>query len=193
MGNVEFFEMCEISPRVQCIHCLTYWTTGILYWTCGTCLYLTEETRKRIRDRFDTPSIPHNVIKKGPLHGARHGNTERQRIYHSAHTAAKKANKRGYDTLLKRFQNCPICTESQLAIGWGATTKFQKKIIHTCAPQKSIKDVKIVGYWYSTAKVQTVRWNNVKTTPMPSESKSDKEVPKIHPSKQVRQRANQPF
>ena len=53
------------------------------------------------------------------------------------------------------------------------STKFQKKIIHTCAPQKSIKDVKIVGYWYSTAKVQSVRWNNVKTTPRPSKSKSD--------------------
>ena len=37
------------------------------------------------------------------------------------------------------------------------TTKFQKKIIHTCATQKSVKYVKIVGYWYSTAKVQTVR------------------------------------
>ena len=116
MSYVEFFEMCEISPGVQCPHRLTYWTKGIVYCTCGTCLYLTEKTRKKIRDRFDTLSIPHNVIKKGPLHGGRHGNTERQRIYHSAHTAAKKANKRGYDTLLKRFQNCPICRESQLAI-----------------------------------------------------------------------------
>ena len=79
------------------------------------------------------------------------------------------------------------------------TTKFQKKIIHTCAPQKSIKYVKIVGYWYSTAKVQTVRGNNVKTTPKPSESKSDctksleKEGQKSIPSNQVRQRANRRF
>ena len=95
MANVEFFEMCEISPGVQCLHRLTYWTTGKLYCTCGTCQYLTEKTRKRIRDRFDTLSIPHNVIKKGPLHVAPHGNAERQRIYHAAHTAAKKANEKG--------------------------------------------------------------------------------------------------
>ena len=37
------------------------------------------------------------------------------------------------------------------------TTRFQKKIIHTCALQKGIKDVKTVGYWYSTSKVTTVR------------------------------------
>ena len=29
-GNVEYFEMFEISPEIQCLH----WTTGILYCTC---------------------------------------------------------------------------------------------------------------------------------------------------------------
>ena len=54
MGNVEYFEMCEISSKNQCPQCLTYWTTGILYCTCGTCLYLTEKTRNMNWDRFDT-------------------------------------------------------------------------------------------------------------------------------------------
>ena len=77
---------------------------------------------------------------------------------------------------------------------------FKKKIIRTCAPKKSINYVKITGYWYSTAKVKTVRWSNVKTTPKPPEWKNDRPnsqsgegSTKIHPSKQVRQRANQPF
>ena len=26
MGNVEYSEMCEVSPKIQCPHCLTYWT-----------------------------------------------------------------------------------------------------------------------------------------------------------------------
>ena len=29
MGNVEYFGMCEISPKIQCSHCLTHWTKGV--------------------------------------------------------------------------------------------------------------------------------------------------------------------
>ena len=90
MGNVEFLEICEISPKLQCPHCLTYWTKSIVYCTCGTCLRPTDKTRKSDRDRFDALSIPNYVIKKDPSHRARHGHTERQRIYHAAHVAAKK-------------------------------------------------------------------------------------------------------
>ena len=110
--------MCAISPKVQCPHCLTYWTKGIVYCTCGSCSRPTDETRQMNRDRFDTQSIPHQVIKKGPPHGARHGNTERQRICHTAHIAFKRTKKKGYKSILDRFQNCPIHRESQLAIGW---------------------------------------------------------------------------
>ena len=70
------------------------------------------------RDLFETLSIPHYVIKKGPLHGASHGNTERQRIYHAARNEARKARKRGHKSILDRFHTCPIYRESQLAIGW---------------------------------------------------------------------------
>ena len=51
--------------------------------------------------------------------------------------------------------------------------------------EKSIKDVKTVGYWYSTAKVKTVRWNNVKTSPKPSEWTSDCTESLENPSQQT--------
>ena len=73
---------------------LTVWRT----W--GTCLYLTEKTNKLNRDRFDTISIP------------------QQRIYHATHISANRANKNEKNSLLERFQNCPIYRASQLAIGW---------------------------------------------------------------------------
>ena len=73
---------------------MTYWTKGIVYCTCGTCLRPTDKTRKLNKDRFDVLSIPHYVIKKGPSHGARHGNTEKQIVYHAADVAAKKAVKK---------------------------------------------------------------------------------------------------
>ena len=42
MGNVECFELCEISSTIRCSHCLRYWTGGIVLCTCGTCLMLKE-------------------------------------------------------------------------------------------------------------------------------------------------------
>ena len=34
MGNVELFQLCETSPKVQCSECLLYWNQGIVYCTC---------------------------------------------------------------------------------------------------------------------------------------------------------------
>ena len=35
MGNMEYFEICEITPKVQCHNCVTCWTKGSLYCTCA--------------------------------------------------------------------------------------------------------------------------------------------------------------
>ena len=85
-----------MTPKVQCHNCMTYWKKGIVYCICGTCLRPTDTTRKLSKDRFDVLSIPNYVIKKGPSHGARHGNTEKQRIRHAAHVSAKKAVNKGF-------------------------------------------------------------------------------------------------
>ena len=29
--DVELFELCETTPKVQCVHCLLYWNQGIVY------------------------------------------------------------------------------------------------------------------------------------------------------------------
>ena len=118
MGNMENFEICEITPKVQCHNCVTYWTKGIVFCTCGTCLRPSDRIRKLNKDRFDVLSIPNYVIKKGPSHGARHGNTERQIIYHAAHVSAKKALKKGYKSILDRFLGCLRYRQSQINIGW---------------------------------------------------------------------------
>ena len=34
MGNMEYFENCEITPMVQCTNCMTYWPKGIGFCTC---------------------------------------------------------------------------------------------------------------------------------------------------------------
>ena len=58
------------------------------------------------------------VIKKGPLHGALHGNTEAQREYFQALQCSKKAQKKNYDTILRRFQQSETHRIPLAAIGW---------------------------------------------------------------------------
>ena len=94
IDNVEYFEMFEVSPKVQCTYCLKYWTIGIVYCTCATCLFLCEQIRKLNQDKFDTPSIHIYVIVKGPDHGVHCGQSEEQQAYHKAHEALKKAKKK---------------------------------------------------------------------------------------------------
>ena len=53
LGNVEFFELCETVPKVQCSHCDLYWHQGIVYCTCGQFLVESESRRKFNRLRLD--------------------------------------------------------------------------------------------------------------------------------------------
>ena len=69
-------------------------------------------------------SVPHNVIKKGPPHGAHHGKTEVQKEYHQAWNAwkrcCKKVDSQGehFTGIHDRFHRDPIYRESPLAIEW---------------------------------------------------------------------------
>ena len=79
LGNVELFELCETTPKVQCSHCLLYWNQGIVYCTCGQCLIDSESRIFFNKLRLDALSLLNYVLKKGTTHGARHGKTEVQR------------------------------------------------------------------------------------------------------------------
>ena len=113
MGNMEYFEICEITPNIQCPNCMTHWTKGIVYCICGTCWRPSDKVRKLNSDRYDVLSIPNYVIKKRPSQGARHGNTERQRIHHAAHVSSKKAQKR---SATPYWIDC--YRQAQIDIGW---------------------------------------------------------------------------
>ena len=65
VGNMEYFEICEITPNIQCPNCMTYWSKGIVYCTCGTCSRPQDKVRKLNSDRCDVPSVPKCVIEKG--------------------------------------------------------------------------------------------------------------------------------
>ena len=64
-----------------------------MYCTCGHFLVESESRRKLHKLRLDALSIPHNVVKKGRLHGARHGKTEEQKEYLEPSTRGRDAPK----------------------------------------------------------------------------------------------------
>ena len=49
VGNMKHCENCEITPEVQCHNCMTYWTKGIVYCICGTCLRFSDNSNIRQR------------------------------------------------------------------------------------------------------------------------------------------------
>ena len=81
VGNVELFELFETDPKTQCKECLSYWSEGIVYCTCGELLKEIVANRGVIEFSLDFLSIPEYVVKKGRLHGHRYGqNSRKERI-----------------------------------------------------------------------------------------------------------------
>ena len=124
LGNVELFELCQTTPKVQCSQCLLFWNQGIVYCTCGQCLICSESRRKFHKLRLEAISTPDYMIKNGAIPGARHGKTEVQREYHMAWNAfqrcCNKVDSQGehFTGIHDRLIRDPVYRKSQLAIGW---------------------------------------------------------------------------
>ena len=63
VGNVELFELHETDSKTQCRACLSYWSEGIVYCTCGHLLKQTVANRGFIEYILDL-SIPEYVRHK---------------------------------------------------------------------------------------------------------------------------------
>ena len=64
VGNVELFQLFETDPKTQCKACLTCWSEGIVYCTCGHLLKEIVANRSFIVYTPDFLSIPEYGIKK---------------------------------------------------------------------------------------------------------------------------------
>ena len=121
MGNMEYFELCETSSKIQCPVCALYWEADIVFCTCGKCMQPAERNRQLKKVRFDVLSIPGCVIQKHPTHGARHGPSVRQTTYHKAHDMVRKARRHksgGYKDILDRWNDDDNYRKSLSDIGW---------------------------------------------------------------------------
>ena len=84
-GNTELCEIINVEPKSQCRACLTHWSAGIVYCTCGHLMKDdTTENKKYISSVLDLFSIPNFYIRKGRLHGHRYGKAQGCKEYHTA-------------------------------------------------------------------------------------------------------------
>ena len=116
MGNVELFELCETISEVQCSECLLFWNQGIVYCICGHLLRENKSSRRIHRWQLDILSIPNFVIKKGRLHGNRHGKIEAQKEHFIALNLRKRRVKKNFEGIHDRFQKDFKFRDSQLRI-----------------------------------------------------------------------------
>ena len=65
VGNIELCELLETEPKTQCIACLSYWNTGMIYCTCGHFLHKeTGVNRKFVKYSMDLLSVPEEEMQK---------------------------------------------------------------------------------------------------------------------------------
>ena len=103
VANVELFELLETDPKTQCKACLSYWSEGIVYCTCGHLLKETVANRSFIEYTLDFLSIPEYVIKKGRPHGHRYGKLPGNKEYYLANNLKKRCVKKDYKGIHDRF------------------------------------------------------------------------------------------
>ena len=153
--NVELFELCETIPKVQCSLCLLFWNQGIVCCTCGQCLIDSESTRKPNKLTLDALSIPNYVKKKGHNHGARHGKTKEQTLYHMAWNGRDAARKFTLKVIIVQVFTIAV-SEIQFIVNHNSqsygqskiaksVTNLQKKTIQIISLQRKRKDTKDNG------------------------------------------------
>ena len=103
VGNAELFELFETDPKTQCKECLSYWSEGIVYCTCGHLLKEIVAKRGVIEYTMDLLSIPEYIIMKGRPHGHRYGKTPEKKECHLAHNLKKRCIKRKFTGIHDRF------------------------------------------------------------------------------------------
>ena len=65
VDNEELFELLETDPKTQCKACLSYWSEGIVNWTCGHLFTETVANRRFIVYTLDILSIPEKCNQEG--------------------------------------------------------------------------------------------------------------------------------
>ena len=117
-GNTELCEIIDVEPKSQCRACLTHWSTGIVYCTCGHLMKDdTTENKKYISSVLDLFSIPNFYIRKGRPHGHRYRKAPGCKEYHTANQLQKRCRKKKYDNIHDRFIRDKFFRKTMIELG----------------------------------------------------------------------------
>ena len=118
VGNTELCEIVDVEPKSQCRACLTYWSAGIVYCTCGHLMEDdTTENKKYISSVLDLFSIPNFYIRKDRPHGHRYGKKEGCKEHHTANQLQKKCRKKHYENIHDRFIRDKFFRKTMIELG----------------------------------------------------------------------------
>ena len=117
VGNTELCEIVDVEPKSQCRACLTYWSAGIVYCTCG---HLkkddTTENKKYISSVLDLFSIPNFYIRKGRPHGRKYGKRGCKE-FHTAKQLQMRCRKKQYENIHDRFIREKFFRKTMIELG----------------------------------------------------------------------------
>ena len=119
MGIKQYFELREISSKIQCPYRSLHWEVGIVCFTCGKCMQPSE--RKSTVEQ----GLIQRLVNSRPRHKKRILPMEPDMNqlcwlykYYKAHEMLKKAQKKQYKTILERWYNDDNYRKSLSDIGW---------------------------------------------------------------------------
>ena len=117
-GNTELCEIVNVEPKSQCRACLTYWSAGIVYCTCGHLMEDdTTEDKKYISSVLDLFSIPNFYSRKGRPHGHRYGKREGCKEFHTAKQLQRRSRKKRYENIHDRFIRDKFFRKTMIELG----------------------------------------------------------------------------
>ena len=117
-GNTELCELVDVEPKLQCTACLTYWSAGIVYCSCGHLMEDdTTENKKYISSVLDLFSIPNFYIRKGRPHGHRYGKKPGRKEYHTANQLQRRCRKKKYENIHDRFIRDKFFRKTMIELG----------------------------------------------------------------------------
>ena len=106
MGNMEFFELRQISMTSQCYSCLKHLPEGLKSCPCGACVRPDENTINRIQMRFKALIVPYCLLRMNRSSGKKCGEKKWQIDHWKAKDAvrgAAKHNKNRNPSMLDRW------------------------------------------------------------------------------------------
>ena len=211
MNHTEIFELWENSAEQQCPDCNTFEVFGIIYFSCGRNMKYSRNPTISQKDNGDVTSVPGYAIKKNSSGGAKHGPSERQKMYHQARQMLKRARQKKHGrhpTIISRWYADEEYTKSLAAhnIGELQIMLFERIALekHHCTATKAeiIQNTKHWVLYLNPDGPQKPLNQRPEFTRAIKECKrlqdahlarTQQSYRPIHPSQQVRQRKEQQF